>query len=127
MANSNCLENITCPECRNESAFYIDVSVLAFVTDSGAEAANGNFHWDAQSRITCGECDHAGTVGQFTAPLAASRRTFRVTVKRTFLEWYSVEARSKEEAMVDWMDGDFRGQDEEALDSEPLKAVEVKP
>jgi hypothetical protein len=29
--------------------------------------------------------------------------------------------------MRNWMDGDFRGQDEDALDSGPLSAVEVKP
>jgi hypothetical protein len=64
--NINCLENIRCPECRHAAGFYIDASVLAFVTDDGAEPANGNFNWEDDSPITCPECDHSGTVRDFT-------------------------------------------------------------
>jgi hypothetical protein len=52
---------------------------------------------------------------------------FNVRVRRTYLETYRVQAEDEEEAMRNWMDGDFRGQDEDALDSGPLSAVEVKP
>ena len=126
--NTNCLENIKCPECLHEDGFFIHSSVRAFVTDDGAEPANGNFGWDVRSTIVCAECDHEGTGGEFTwSPAQPSNRTFRVTVKRTFLETYCVSAENEQEALLNWMDGDYRGQDEYALDSEPLKAVEVKP
>jgi len=68
MANTNCLQGIHCPECQHDAGFYIDASVLAFVTDDGAEPANGNFDWDGDSAITCAECDHSGTVREFTLP-----------------------------------------------------------
>jgi hypothetical protein len=129
MANINCLENIKCPECGDDGGFYIDASVLAFVTDDGAEPANGNFDWDAASMITCAACEHSGTVGQFTTnPSKPSLRTFRVRVKRTFVQTYCVEAENAQEAMRNWMDGDYKGQDEYAVDDgEPVNAVEVKP
>jgi hypothetical protein len=66
MANSNCLEDIHCPHCFNDDRFYIETTVTACVTDDGAEPANGNFRWDANSWITCPDCYCDGTVAEFT-------------------------------------------------------------
>ncbi|HTU44889.1 MAG TPA: hypothetical protein VMF91_07495 [Bryobacteraceae bacterium] len=66
MTNTNCLANIRCPECLSEDEFYIEASVLAVVSDDGAEAANGDFYWEEQSTIRCSQCAHSGTVAEFT-------------------------------------------------------------
>jgi DNA-directed RNA polymerase subunit M/transcription elongation factor TFIIS len=68
--NSNCLQDIKCPKCGQEDAFYIDCAVRAYVTDDGAEAANGSFSWDRDSLIDCVECEHTGSVAEFTIPVA---------------------------------------------------------
>jgi hypothetical protein len=66
MPNTNCLKDIKCPNCGQEDSFKIDSTVLAHVTDDGAEAANGSFSWDRDSLIDCIECEHSGTVADFT-------------------------------------------------------------
>lgn len=68
MPNTNCLKNIHCPKCLAEDEFYIDASVLAVVTDDGAEPADGSFCWDESSLIECSECGHSGTVAEFALP-----------------------------------------------------------
>ena len=65
MPNTNCLKNIHCPKCHAEDEFYIDASVLAFVTDDGVESTNGSFSWDDSSSIECSDCGHSGTVAEF--------------------------------------------------------------
>ena len=122
---TNRLENIQCPHCRNTSRFRIVALVTANVSNDGAEF-HGDAEWSDNSRITCAECGRAGTVGQFRTP-PRPLLAFNVRVRRTYLETYRVQAEDEEEAMRNWMEGDFRGQDEDALDSEPLNAVEVKP
>ena len=71
MTNSNCLTDLRCPHCGNETHFFISARVLAYVTDEGAQASeNGSIDWDAQSAIDCPECEHSGTVKSFTIPEA---------------------------------------------------------
>jgi hypothetical protein len=65
--NTNCLDGIRCPECRNHSSFYISALVTAKVTDDGAEAA-GDLAWDDESPILCPQCEHSGIVSEFNAP-----------------------------------------------------------
>jgi hypothetical protein len=62
--NTNCLQGIRCPECRNDSSFYISTLVTAEVTDDGAAAA-GDMEWDGESPILCSDCEHSGTVTEF--------------------------------------------------------------
>ena len=52
-------------------------------------------------------------------------KTYRVTVRQTTLEFYQVRARSREEALENWCEGDFVGCDDTHLDSNPIKAVEI--
>jgi Zn ribbon nucleic-acid-binding protein len=67
MTNTNCLAGIKCPHCGNDDAFYISGSVLAYVTDDGAEAAsNASIDWDADSYTECVECGADGLLSNFT-------------------------------------------------------------
>jgi len=127
---TNRLENIKCPYCSNTSQFKIvaliaaDALAAASVSNDGAEF-HGDAQWSDNSPITCTQCDRQGTVGYFRTPRPL--RAFNVRVKRTYLETYRVSAENEREAMRNWMEGDYHGQDEHAIDGEPVKALEVKP
>ena len=54
-------------------------------------------------------------------------KTYTVTVKVSLLEFYEVEAETREEALENWSDGVFVGSDDSHLDAEPLKAKEMAP
>ncbi len=54
-------------------------------------------------------------------------KTYRVTVKVQMLEFYEVRARNEKEALEYWAEGRLLGCNDEALASEPVKAVEVQP
>ena len=54
-------------------------------------------------------------------------KTYTVTVKVSVLEFYEVEAETREEALDNWSDGVFVGSDDSHLDAEPLKAKEMAP
>jgi hypothetical protein len=62
--NTNCLEDIRCPECGNTSRFTIVALVDADVSDDGAEF-HGYAEWDDDSRITCPECERSGQLREF--------------------------------------------------------------
>jgi hypothetical protein len=76
MTNNGCLEGIKCPSCGNEDRFIIAASVMAEVTDDGAELASpqyGNgFEWDDDSDCRCPECDLNGTLTDFRVQEAAA-------------------------------------------------------
>jgi hypothetical protein len=64
MTNTNCLEDIACPACGNDSMLYIAVRTLAVVTDDGAETY-GDMEWDGDSYAECPECRRSGTLAGF--------------------------------------------------------------
>lgn len=64
MANSNCLEGVQCPECGQDSAFYVQATITCFVTDDGSEPT-GDHHWDETSATACPICDHKGSISDF--------------------------------------------------------------
>jgi len=64
--NTNCLEDIRCPECGNTSRFTIVALVDADVSDDGAEF-HGDAEWDDDSRITCPKCNRTGNLKEFKA------------------------------------------------------------
>jgi hypothetical protein len=69
-SNTNCLENIECPDCGNHSRFTITAIVAADVSDDGAEF-HGDAEWDDNSPITCPNCDRTGKLRDFkTKPRA---------------------------------------------------------
>jgi hypothetical protein len=65
MTNTNCLENIACPQCGQADSFIIEVTTRADVTDEGAETF-GHMHWDERSFIECKHCETDGIVAEFT-------------------------------------------------------------
>jgi hypothetical protein len=67
MTNTNCLEEVRCPKCRNEDGFYIVAIVTLFVTDDGTEGRGGDHVWDDNSPCMCGnhDCEHKGTWSEF--------------------------------------------------------------
>jgi hypothetical protein len=68
MTNNNCLEGIKCPQCGNEDRLLIVTTVLADVTDEGADIAEGSdMHWDDASFARCPECDRDGPLREFRA------------------------------------------------------------
>src|SRR6267142_6278220 len=65
MTNTNCLQDIVCPQCGHTDSFIIEVKTRANVTDGGAETF-GDMHWDERSFIECKNCQTGGTVDEFT-------------------------------------------------------------
>lgn len=64
MANSNCLEGIRCPKCKDYYCFYIQVLTCAEFTDEGC----GDYHdmeWTDKSEVRCHNCDHLGVMRDF--------------------------------------------------------------
>jgi hypothetical protein len=66
MTNENCLQGIKCPHCGNEDRMLIAASILADVTDDGADIAGGSdMHWDDGSLTRCPECGRDGPLKEF--------------------------------------------------------------
>ncbi len=66
MKNENCLAGIKCPRCGNEDRFLISASIVADVTDAGADiASHSDIPWDDESSTICPDCGEAGELGHF--------------------------------------------------------------
>ncbi len=65
MANSNCLAGIRCPECGAEDRFRIEASSIFEFDDEGS-GDHEDVEWGDGSYIQCQECQHEGTVKEFT-------------------------------------------------------------
>jgi hypothetical protein len=64
MTNTNCLEDIKCPECGNEDRFRIAATALFTVTDNGTDDYT-DVEWDDDSHAECVECHRPGTIRDF--------------------------------------------------------------
>ena len=65
MTNTNILEGMQCPECTSEGPFKIQAGSMFVVYDDGTDD-HEDVDWYEDSYCQCGECDHAGTVKDFT-------------------------------------------------------------
>jgi predicted nucleic-acid-binding Zn-ribbon protein len=66
MTNDNCLEGISCPKCGNEDRLFIVATILADVTDDGADIAKHScVEWDRFSHAQCPDCGETGQVSHF--------------------------------------------------------------
>jgi hypothetical protein len=90
--NTNCLHDIQCPACGNESRFKIVALVTADVRDDGAEF-HGDAEWTDESPISCPECERSGKLGEFRC------RTYNVHIYREMrLRFDAIRASSAEAA-----------------------------
>jgi len=66
MTNENCLKGIKCPKCGNEDGFFIGATIIADVTDDGADIAkHTDIEWDDDSHTRCPDCGEEGVLGGF--------------------------------------------------------------
>jgi hypothetical protein len=65
MANVNILEGMRCPECKSDGPFKIQAKSIFTVYDEGTED-HEDVEWEDDSDCQCIECDHAGTVKDYT-------------------------------------------------------------
>jgi predicted RNA-binding Zn-ribbon protein involved in translation (DUF1610 family) len=66
MTNENCLEGLKCPKCGNEDRFFILATIVADVTDDGADIAkHSDMEWDSASDTRCPDCGETGLLSQF--------------------------------------------------------------
>ncbi len=66
MTNENCLAGIQCPKCGNEDRFLISATIVADVTDAGADIArHSDIRWDDHSSTSCPDCGEAGALSHF--------------------------------------------------------------
>ncbi|MGC4089430.1 MAG: hypothetical protein QM756_16385 [Polyangiaceae bacterium] len=68
MSNTNCLRGVRCPECGNAETFYIEIPLVATVTDEGVQDVSGEHYWDEGSFARCAECDEGGLMSRFMQP-----------------------------------------------------------
>jgi len=66
MPNTNVLEGIKCPDCGSEGPFDITASALFENVADGGFTNFSNVEWANNDLITCKECRHSGTVGEFS-------------------------------------------------------------
>ena len=62
--NTNCLENMICPDCGNEDELHIDVTTTVVMIDDGS-VKHGDLDYDQTSICYCPKCKADGTVGDF--------------------------------------------------------------
>jgi len=66
MTNENCLQGIKCPKCGNEDRFFIVATIVADVTDDGADIAkHTDMDWNDASHTRCPDCGETGELCQF--------------------------------------------------------------
>jgi len=66
MTNENCLEGIKCPKCGNEDRLFIVATILADVTDDGADIAkHSDMEWSDSSHARCPDCGESGALSNF--------------------------------------------------------------
>jgi hypothetical protein len=66
--NTECLEDIQCPECGSYGPLRIEVRTMIQFTDEGEDIYNdkgSDQSWDDDSFCVCCACGHEATVGAF--------------------------------------------------------------
>ena len=64
--NSNCLEGMECPKCKQHETFHISTEVWVEVQDTGTEDLQQDYEWDKKNPCKCPECNFEGTIKTFT-------------------------------------------------------------
>lgn len=66
IANTNCLHDMQCPQCKSTEPFAIGVTTTFRVFDEGTEEQLGDIQWNDDSYCKCGLCAFSGKVRDFT-------------------------------------------------------------
>jgi hypothetical protein len=64
MSNTNCMEGLRCPSCKQEDGLRIECIVVCKVTNDGI-APSGDLDFTDGSWCHCPACEHEGTVKDF--------------------------------------------------------------
>jgi hypothetical protein len=64
MSNTNCMDGLRCPTCKQEDELRVECIVVCKVTDDGSEAF-GDLDFTDESCCHCPACEHEGTVKDF--------------------------------------------------------------
>ena len=67
MPNTNCLDGLRCPRCKQREAIYIQALREVRVTDAGTDDEGGDWEWNDDSACRCADdrCAFSGTVRDF--------------------------------------------------------------
>ena len=88
MPNSNSLEGIMCPNCKQTHRFEIEVTAYASVTDQGVEdVTSGENEWFNHTSIRCPACHTQGEVGGFTYPRGYPLKSLRLEIDHDEHHW----------------------------------------
>jgi len=88
MPNTNCLEGMKCPKCGQENSLKIEATCIFTVTDDGTEDEGNGHEWGDTNYCECPDCEHHGTVADFTIEEWGKRRNWPETLphERKFAE-----------------------------------------
>lgn len=64
MPNTNCLENLACPQCGNQEVLLVVATVTARVHDDGVESYHDP-EWHPASPVSCPRCQHHDVLSSF--------------------------------------------------------------
>lgn len=76
MANTNCLEGVACPKCKQEDAFKIEAKIFVHVTDEGTEDLGGDYEWHDDAICVCDNCKHTGRLREFKTPIEQHMKAY---------------------------------------------------
>lgn len=63
--NANCLRDFACPNCGGRTAFVVNVTTFADLSDDGTDANVRDHEWGDMSPMRCLRCDHARDAWEF--------------------------------------------------------------
>lgn len=65
--NENCLKNMRCPKCGQDSRFLVMITACASVTDDGTDIEPDSVNWNSKASTICSddECDMMGEWNDF--------------------------------------------------------------
>lgn len=106
--NTNCLEGLRCPQCKQEGALQIEGTALFLVSDDGTDA-HSDIEWGNKSFARCPACDHKGKLGEFYISVQVENppmRTYEVVIYETRRFVGRVEALGSNEVNLLFQGGD---------------------
>jgi hypothetical protein len=88
MPNTNCLEGIACPQCKQEDRFNITATIVVEVSDSGTGKELTGYEWDLSSHCTRTECEYTGTLKDFTTKPETKNTRYDIETLKAYDEYF---------------------------------------